>query len=198
MCASSSAPIGVSHIFYAAPDDNELSSLAGNVANMSRHVGTTWHVAPILARWVRVADTTLKMSWQFVLAWADIYQIFQSEYVEIYYGMGVHTHRYYRTHHALNAHFMVLLLPLRSFFVMFSKFVMFSNRLCNWFLQLALHICYLFGRFVHQPWPCFYLIQSNWRARLKEQHKCGTIHCKKLEHFMKFIIIVIVFGLFLV
>jgi hypothetical protein len=63
-----------------------------------RHVGTTWHVAPILARWVCVADTTLKMSWQFVLAWADIYQIFPSAYVEIYYGMGVHTHRYYRTH----------------------------------------------------------------------------------------------------
>jgi hypothetical protein len=100
--------------------------------------------------------------------------------------------------HALNAHFMVLLLPPRSFFVMFSKFVMFSNRLCNWCLQLASHICYLFGRFVHQPRPCFYLIQSNWRARLEEQHKCGTIHCKKLEHFMEFIIIVIVFGLFLV
>ena len=31
-----------------------------------------------------------------------------------------------------------------------------------------------------------------------ELHKCGTIHCKKLEHFMEFIIIVIVFGLFLV
>ncbi len=83
-------------------------------------------------------------------------------------------------------------------FVMFSKFVMFSNRLCNWCLQLASHICYLFGQF-HQPRPYFYLIQSNWRAtRLEEQHKCGTIHCKKLEHFMEFIIIVIVFGLFLV
>ncbi len=58
-----------------------------------QHVATCRHdVAPILARWVRVADTTLKMSWQFVSAWADIYQI------EIYYGMGVHTHKYYRTH----------------------------------------------------------------------------------------------------
>jgi hypothetical protein len=62
----------------------------------------TRRVAPILARWVRVADTKLKMSWQFVSARADIYQIFRSAYVEIYYGMGVHTHRYYRT---LNAHF---------------------------------------------------------------------------------------------
>ena len=51
-------------------------------------------VAPILARWVRVADTKLKMSWQFVSARADIFQIFRSAYVEIYYGMGVHTHRY--------------------------------------------------------------------------------------------------------
>ena len=41
-----------------------------------------------------VADTKLKMSWQFVSARADIYQIFRSAYVEIYYGMGVHTHRY--------------------------------------------------------------------------------------------------------
>jgi hypothetical protein len=57
----------------------------------------TRRVAPILARWVRVADTKLKMSWQFVSARADIYQIFRSAYVEIYYGMGVHTHRYYRT-----------------------------------------------------------------------------------------------------
>ena len=75
-----------------------LKSLAGNVADMLQHVGITWHVAPILARWVREADTTLKMLWQFVSAWADIYQIFQSAYVEIYDGMGVHTHRYYRTH----------------------------------------------------------------------------------------------------
>jgi hypothetical protein len=29
-------------------------------------LGTTRRVAPILARWVRVADTKLKMSWQFV------------------------------------------------------------------------------------------------------------------------------------
>jgi len=36
-------------------------------------------------------------------------------------------------------------------FLMFSKFVMFSNRLCNWCLQLASHICYLFGQFFHQP-----------------------------------------------
>jgi len=57
----------------------------------------THHVAPILARCVRVADTKLKMSWQFVSARAGIYQIFRSAYVEIYYGMGVHTHRYYRT-----------------------------------------------------------------------------------------------------
>jgi hypothetical protein len=35
------------------------------------------HVAPILARWVHVADTILKMSWQFVSAFADISQIFQ-------------------------------------------------------------------------------------------------------------------------
>ncbi len=55
-----------------------LKSLAGNVANMLRHVGITWHVAPILARWVRVADTILKMSWQFVSAFADISQIFRS------------------------------------------------------------------------------------------------------------------------
>jgi hypothetical protein len=72
--------------------------LAGNVADMSRHVGTTRRVAPILARWVPVADTKLKMAWQFVSARADIYQIFRSAYVEIYYGMGVHMHRYYRTH----------------------------------------------------------------------------------------------------
>ncbi len=31
--------------------------------------------------------------WHFVLAWADIYQIFESAFVEIYYGMGVHMHR---------------------------------------------------------------------------------------------------------
>ena len=72
--------------------------LAGNVANMSRHVGTTRRVAPILARWVHVADTKLKMLWQFVSARANISQIFPSAYVEIYYGMGVHTHRYYCTH----------------------------------------------------------------------------------------------------
>ena len=58
---------------------------------------TTRRVALILARWVRVADTKLKMSWQFVSARADIYQIFRSAYVEIYYGMGVHTHRYNHT-----------------------------------------------------------------------------------------------------
>jgi hypothetical protein len=58
---------------------------------------TTQRVAPIVARWVRVADTKLKMLWQFVSARADIYQIFRSAYVEIYYGMGVNTHRYYRT-----------------------------------------------------------------------------------------------------
>ncbi len=57
----------------------------------------TRRVAPILARWVRVADTKLKMSWQFVSARANIYQIFRSAYVELYYGMGVHMHRYYRT-----------------------------------------------------------------------------------------------------
>ena len=38
-------------------------ALAGNVANMSRHVSTIWHVAPILAKWVRVVKTTLKMLW---------------------------------------------------------------------------------------------------------------------------------------
>jgi hypothetical protein len=53
---------------------------------------TTRRVAPILVRWVRVADTKL-----FVSARANIYQIFRSAYVEIYYGMGVHMHRYYRT-----------------------------------------------------------------------------------------------------
>ncbi len=47
---------------------------------------TTQRVAPIVARWVRVADTKLKMLWQFVSAQADIYQIFWSAYVEIYYG----------------------------------------------------------------------------------------------------------------
>ena len=57
----------------------------------------TRRVAPILARWVLVADTKLKMLWQFVSARAGIYQIFRSTYVEIYYGMGVHTHRYYCT-----------------------------------------------------------------------------------------------------
>ena len=36
-----------------------------------RHVAT--RVAPILARWVRVADTIFSMSWQFVSARADIY-----------------------------------------------------------------------------------------------------------------------------
>jgi hypothetical protein len=71
------------------------TDLAGNVADMSRHVVTTRRVAPI---WPDGSDTKLKMSWQFVPARADIYQIFRSAYVEIYYGMGVHTHRYYRTH----------------------------------------------------------------------------------------------------
>ena len=66
--------------------------------HVATYVGTTRRVAPILARWVPVADSKLKMAWQFVLAQADIYQIFRSAYVEIYYGMGVHTHRYYRTH----------------------------------------------------------------------------------------------------
>ena len=66
-------------------------------------------VAPILARWVRVADTKLKMSWQFVSAQADIYQIFRSAYVEIYYGMGVHTHRY------------PTLISVMFWFVMFSS-----------------------------------------------------------------------------
>ena len=70
------------------------TDLAGNVADMSRHVVTTRRVAPI---WPDGSDTKLKMSWQFVLARADIYQIFRSAYVEIYYGMGVHTHRYYYT-----------------------------------------------------------------------------------------------------
>ena len=58
-------------------------------------LATTRCVASILARWVRVADTKLKMLWQFVSARADVYQIFRSVYVEIYYGMGVHMHRYY-------------------------------------------------------------------------------------------------------
>jgi hypothetical protein len=88
--------------------------------------------------------------------------------------MYLHTHRYYRTH-MLSAHFCHVL-PGR--FVMFSKFVTFSNRLCNWCLQLALHICYLFGRFVHQPQPYFYLIQSNWRARLEEQPSVGQFIVK--------------------
>ena len=67
---------------------------------MLQHVGTTRRVAPILARWVPVADTKLKMPWQFVLARDNISQIFPSAYVEIYYGMGVHMHRYIlsRTH----------------------------------------------------------------------------------------------------
>jgi len=52
---------------------------------------TTQCAAPIFARWVRVADTKLKMSWQFVSARADIYQIFGSAYVEIYYGIFLHT-----------------------------------------------------------------------------------------------------------
>jgi len=60
---------------------------------------TTQRVAPILARWVCVADTKLKMSWQFVSARADIYQIFQSAYVEIYYGMRVHTQKKTDTTH---------------------------------------------------------------------------------------------------
>ena len=56
---------------------------------------TTQRVAPILARWVRVADTKFKMSWQFVSARADILPNFRNSYVETYYyGMGVHTHRY--------------------------------------------------------------------------------------------------------
>ncbi len=169
------------------------NSLAGNVADMSRHVGTTWHVAPILARWVRVADTTLKMSWQFVSAWADIYLKCVCRNI-LWYGS---TYAQILSHPHAKAGGWQICHVLPGRFVMFSKFVMFSNRLCNWCLQLALHICYLFGRF-HQPRPYFYLIQSNWRAILEEQPMCGTIHCKKLEHFMEFIIIVIVFGLFLV
>jgi hypothetical protein len=71
---------------------------------MSRHVGTTRRVAPILARWVHVADTKLKMLWQFVSARANISQIFPSAYVEIYYGMGVHTHdTIAHPHHAHNS-----------------------------------------------------------------------------------------------
>jgi hypothetical protein len=65
-------------------------ALAVTGAELSSHVATTRRVAPILARWVRVADTKLKMSWQFVSARANISQIFPSAYVEIYYGMGVH------------------------------------------------------------------------------------------------------------
>jgi hypothetical protein len=56
---------------------------------------TTQRVAPILARWVRVADTKFKMSWQFVSARADILPNFWNSYVEIYYGIGVHMQRYY-------------------------------------------------------------------------------------------------------
>ncbi len=37
-----------------------------------RHVVTAQDFAPILARWVGVADTKLKMSGPFVSAWADI------------------------------------------------------------------------------------------------------------------------------
>jgi hypothetical protein len=56
---------------------------------------TTQRVAPILARWVCVADTKFKISWQFVSARADILPNFRNSYVETYYyGMGVHTHRY--------------------------------------------------------------------------------------------------------
>jgi hypothetical protein len=58
---------------------------------------TTQRVAPVLARWVCVADTKFKMSWQFVSARADILPKFRNSYVEIFHGIGVHTHRYYRT-----------------------------------------------------------------------------------------------------
>jgi hypothetical protein len=69
---------------------------------------TTQRVAPILARWVHVADTKFKMSWQFVSARADILPNFWNSYVEIYYhGMGVHTHnKIFKAHF-----FMILLLP---------------------------------------------------------------------------------------
>jgi hypothetical protein len=46
---------------------------------------TTQRVAPILARWVRVADTKFKMSWQFVSARANILLNFRNSCVEIYY-----------------------------------------------------------------------------------------------------------------
>ena len=64
---------------------------------------TTQRVAPILARWVRVADTKFKMSWQFVSARADILSNFRNSYVEIYYMVL----EYIRTDYfaPLNAHF---------------------------------------------------------------------------------------------
>ena len=64
---------------------------------------TTQRVTPILARWVCVADTKFKMSWQFVSARADILPNFWNSYVEIYYGIGVHTHSTVIA--PLNAHF---------------------------------------------------------------------------------------------
>jgi hypothetical protein len=80
---------------------------------------TTQRVAPILARWVHVADTKFKMSWQFVLARADILPNFRNSYVEKYYGMGVHTHNtiqrslfhdsatshHHRSHYLLDRHY---------------------------------------------------------------------------------------------
>ena len=50
-----------------------LQSLAGNLPTCRDMSPTTHRVAPILARWVRVADTIFSMSWQFVSARADIY-----------------------------------------------------------------------------------------------------------------------------
>ena len=53
---------------------------------------TTQRVAPILARWVRVADTKYKMSWQFVSARANILPNFRNSYVEIYYMVWEYIH----------------------------------------------------------------------------------------------------------
>jgi hypothetical protein len=51
-----------------------------------RHVDLTQDVAPILARWVRVADTRFKMSGPFVSATADtkFYRQNPIAYVETY------------------------------------------------------------------------------------------------------------------
>ena len=79
-----------------------VSPLAAHCMNLlswkcHRHVAKCWRRHNVsLQFWPDgfVSPTFFSILWQFVLARADIYQIFRNSYVETYYyGMGVHKHR---------------------------------------------------------------------------------------------------------